>query len=181
LHRVAGALHAMVNHLKKVASNSTKVRSLEAQLEDAILSKDKMTKDLTLELEQGQGQAKSLESELGWVRAKLEELEKRQEELRVAHENVCKIYEERLKAVESKYQERIGALEDQLDTSKAQCSSLSGQNEELKKGESVMKEQIGKLANMGMRAYSEGFKKIASSYLLSTLLRSFTICVKERC
>jgi len=47
-----GRCMAMVSQLKKATSDSTKVRSLEAQLEDVILSKDRVTKELTLELEQ---------------------------------------------------------------------------------------------------------------------------------
>jgi len=77
LHRVAGALHGHGGSFEESSLRSTKVRSLEAQLEDVILSKDRITKDLTLDLEQSQGRVKSLESELGWVRAKLKGSEKR--------------------------------------------------------------------------------------------------------
>ena len=172
---------AIVEHLKNAAVDGTKVRSSESQLKDVILAKDRVTKQLTLELEQSQGQSKSLETELEWVKAKLEGLEQRFKELQATIQKECKDHEERLGVAESQAkvsQDQLIALQNQLAESQAWCLALSEANEKLNKGEAALKEQVSKLAHMGMRVYSKGFKKPLSFnlfWILHNLFRRRTL------
>jgi len=91
---------AMAEHLKNNIADSTRVRTLEAQLEDALLEKDRVSKDFAFEMEQSRGQLKMLEFELSLEKAKVDGVEQRLKDLKATHGNKCKELEERLEDAE---------------------------------------------------------------------------------